>query len=305
MATIPESFFEKEIRNDFEIDETMKKAWAIQLGMLEKTLEIARSCDIDIWLDYGSLLGAVRHKGYIPWDDDIDVCIMRKDYINFLFLLKRKLPEYCRVKSFYTVDNFPDPKAFVCNRDVIDIGKDPKQAKITENNYGLPYVAGIDLYPLDYAPSDDEQWNLIRQIYIAVFDLVSNYDTYMENGELEDLIEQLEDLLNVHLERDENLRQSLCRLCDSVAMMTPKEEAGSVIWYPDAAIRDNDMRRPLSAYDNTIITDFEFLKVPIPEGYDDVLKLCYGSNYMTPIRAVSTHGYPFYKEQDEIIRSHS
>ncbi len=305
MHSIPENFFESETRLSFEITSTMKKAWAVQLTLLDQILEIAQSAGIKLWMDYGSLLGAIRHNGYIPWDDDIDICIMREDYIGFLFLLRRKLPECCRVRSFYTTENYTQPKAFISNRDVIDIGKDPEQKEITEKYFGIPYVAGVDLYPLDYVPRDEAQWNLIRSIYMAVYDLAMSFDVYRENGELEGYVSQIEELLNVQLKRDYTLRSSLWKLADSVAMMTKKEEADSVIWYPDSAMRHNDMRRPLSCYTGTDFIDFEFLKVPVPSGYHEILQACYGEDYMTPVRAESTHGYPFYKEQDEIIARHS
>jgi lipopolysaccharide cholinephosphotransferase len=321
MIRIPEDYFQNEIRLDFEITETMKRAWAIQLTLLNQVMEIANRHHFKLWLDYGSLLGAVRHNGYVPWDDDIDICMERPEYMRFLFILEKELPEYCRVRSFYTTPNYDQPKAFISNRDKIDASgttvsskaddfENKKDGQLTASEisdiyYGLPYVAGVDLYPLDYAPADEDQWNLIREIYMAVYDLAQKFDTYKENGELEGYVIQIEELLNVSIERGDNLKTNLWKLADSVAQMTHKSESNSMLWYPDAAMRRSDMRRPLSAYSETIITDFEMLKVPIPAGYHEILLADYGKNYMTPKRQSSTHEYPFYKVQQEWLDRHS
>ena len=64
------------MRRVIEIDELR----SLQLGILDC---VAKFCDehkIKYWLDYGTLIGAIRHKGYIPWDDDIDISMPRKDY---------------------------------------------------------------------------------------------------------------------------------------------------------------------------------------------------------------------------------
>lgn len=83
MNKIEEAFFQEEIRCDFLVDQKRKKVWATELLMLERLDEVCRKHDITYWAFYGTLLGAVRHQGFIPWDDDIDLVMFRDDYERF------------------------------------------------------------------------------------------------------------------------------------------------------------------------------------------------------------------------------
>ena len=77
-----EDFFLKETRCGFEISEMMKRAWSAELEVLEIVVDICNRNKLQYFADWGTLLGAVRHQGFIPWDDDIDICLKREDYTN-------------------------------------------------------------------------------------------------------------------------------------------------------------------------------------------------------------------------------
>ena len=80
---IPESFFKDEVRHGFLVPEEMKRAWASEMKVLDMLMDFCNKNDLRCFAEYGTLLGAVRHKGFIPWDDDIDVCMLRPDF-NYL-----------------------------------------------------------------------------------------------------------------------------------------------------------------------------------------------------------------------------
>lgn len=64
-----------------------------QVELLKGLVELKEFCyknNIEFWLDSGTLLGAVRHNGFIPWDDDIDISMMRKDYVRFIKMAKNQ-----------------------------------------------------------------------------------------------------------------------------------------------------------------------------------------------------------------------
>lgn len=301
MINFSEDFFKEEKRLDFTVPESIKKCWGIQLMVLDEVLSIARRHNIQLWMEYGSLLGAVRHNGFIPWDDDLDMCIKREDYEKLLDILPKELPPEMGIQNYYMSDTYDEPKTFIRNRTHIDAGIDPKEAAITSKYFGCPYFGGIDLFPLDYIPSNKQLWNSIYEIYEIVYNFAVDYDSYLSSGEAEDIASQLEKILNTTIERGPGMRACVFKLMDSISKMTTKKEAGWLSWYPEYAMCGDRRKRSLAAYSDTLWVDFEMIKVPIPIGYDEVLRSEYGEDYMTPTKGTVAHEFPYFKIQEKII----
>lgn len=77
---LPNGFLDGEIREGYEVSPKLKKIWAVELDLLEKFSQVCRKYGLKYHVAYGTMLGAVRHKGFIPWDDDLDVWMLRDDY---------------------------------------------------------------------------------------------------------------------------------------------------------------------------------------------------------------------------------
>lgn len=78
----------------------LRQAQLVMLEILRLVDDICQEHGIQYWLDGGTALGVIRHKGFIPWDDDLDICMLRKDYNRFLSIAENKLPENLFLQVF-------------------------------------------------------------------------------------------------------------------------------------------------------------------------------------------------------------
>ncbi len=128
----------------------------IQLEILDYVDYFCKQHNINYWLDYGTLLGAVRHKGYIPWDDDIDISMLRGDYERF----KNEFNKFSNEKyKFICVDNYPTFSNIIGKV----IATDTILYEPDEN--GMKISVNIDVSILDNAPNNISQIKKIFFLY--------------------------------------------------------------------------------------------------------------------------------------------
>ena len=99
-------FYKEEIRCGWRVDEKTKRIWAVQLEMLDEVERICKKYGLKYFADSGTLIGAVRHQGYIPWDDDIDLAMLREDYETFLKVAPGELKEHLVLQTPYREKNY-------------------------------------------------------------------------------------------------------------------------------------------------------------------------------------------------------
>lgn len=289
------AYFEDEVRDGFYVSSMMKKAWAAQLEVLYEVQQLCKRHGIQYFAEWGTLLGAVRHGGMIPWDDDLDICMLSKDYNRF-FELADELPDGFSISEYHT--NESDNMVIrVNNSKNIVVG-----GEHLERFYGFPYLAGIDIFRLDYLPKDKDAMKTHHNMVLLIGQIIGiTMKVEKSDGTDEELLEvqekylsKLEELCHVKFDRDKRIKKQLYHfLQEEVGDLYDSSASDEVTNLPRWS-ENIDYRFPKRCYEDIIYVPFENVDIALPVGYDELLRRKYGENYMKPIRAGSSHEYPYY-----------
>lgn len=278
----PNSFFYEEERDNTKITEQTKKIWAVEMDLLLQLDKICKENDLHFCVDCGTLLGAVRHKGYIPWDDDIDVVMLREDYDKLIEI---------------SGSAFQEPYFFQCNQ--TDQGFTHVHAQLRNSkttgalvyeSKKVPFNQGIflDIFPLDRV----SKYKILRVIKYYLMKLIIKTvqftDSTEKGGTAKQLIQKL--LKKITVCDGHNI---LLSQYDHLAKKSwfPSDLVAKVTFYPLRMYKSLETQLlPRMYFQSLIRIPFEFIHVPVPKEYDKVLKVYYGENYMEPVKSGGEHG---------------
>lgn len=250
----------------------------IQLDILQALHDFCIENNIKYSLGCGTMLGAVRHKGYIPWDDDIDFYVMRNDYERLIKIFpnvyKGDYELICLERDKEWGRSYA--KAFHNKTILIEDTTERKRIGI-----------GIDVYAIDYVPDDEEEWlkyNKRRLFYQSVFALKSMIISH-ERSIMKNAVVFLSHLLLSPI--------SLRHMAKFINRYAQKNN-GKCHTYACECVQGvitGKKRFKAADFDDVIEWPFEDRTFLIMKGYDDYLTNAYG-DYMTPPppeKRVSTH----------------
>lgn len=151
----------------FASDKPLRQAQLIMLRLLKVIDHICRDNNIEYWLDGGTLLGAIRHKGFIPWDDDIDIAMMRDDFKRFMQVVNDYLPEDMVMQ---TPESDPGYFKLATSYKV----RDTKSFFLEEKEDGTePYHLGVwvDIFVYDHLPDSRQKRSIYKYFAKKIFKL--------------------------------------------------------------------------------------------------------------------------------------
>ncbi|MCI5873712.1 MAG: LicD family protein [Clostridiales bacterium] len=294
-------FLKREIRDGFEIDEMMKRAWTAQMEVLLVVDEVCQRHGLQYFAYAGTLLGAVRHQGFIPWDDDIDICMKRNDYDALIRILPQGLPYGFVVAGMYAANERLQMAAYVPQLRVIADETLWNFNDYMKRFHGFPYQrVGIDIFPLDAVPQDIERAKQQKDIIRYGIPLLRDWEILEKEQRLESALQKLEQLSGMQIPRGKGSRNWIWRMLDAVSSLYRIDEAEELTKY-DVWIDRDAFRLKKEWFDEVVYLPFENIKVPVPVGYDEFLTLIYG-DYMRPVRGTAGHDYPFYGHMENELK---
>lgn len=298
MLQFTEEYFKTEVRDGFTIYELMKRTWAAQLEVLSKIIAICDKYHLIYYAYWGTLLGAVRHQGYIPWDDDLDIAMKRDDYIKFLEVAKKELPEEYCILNYYTETEYNNVFTRVTNGHSLDLSDE----KMTQY-HNCPFVVGIDIFPLYYVPRNvadaNEQKSILQIIdnVIKMAEIADSQKKMANNTVLAEGLVGLERITGYRFTTDRPIRNQLKILYDQISRLFEEQESDELTVFPLYMNDGYTVSKELLA--ESIQMPFENIMINAPKGYDAILTKTY-KDYMTPRQVRAAHDYPFYQGMLEI-----
>ena len=245
----------------------LKEVQNVELGILKMFDQLCKKYNLYYSLAYGTIIGAIRHKGFIPWDDDVDVMMPRKDYDKLISIMKKEEEGIAKnyvllhdgLKSYY----YPFYK--ICDRRTVAKAED----NITK--HGL----WIDIFPVDSIYDDEEATKKLHKKFRLMKNTVLSYTTdFSAKHKNWKFIPKFGLSVVAHIWGIDKLVAKIER---EAKKKRSKNRVSVLTW--QSSIAGN---MSVEDFYNSVLVDFEDSKFPVISGYDSYLRGIYGDYMQMP-----------------------
>lgn len=272
---MPKDYLLPETREGVFLDEKKKKLFKVSVEILEEIKKICEKHGLRYYAAYGTLLGAIRHKGFIPWDDDMDLWMPRSDMNRFKKLAQKELSD-----CYFMQTTEVEPGM---EKDFVKVRDNRTTAIVSwQLNAGVYTNMGIwvTIFPLDGCPTDDygAERILARKLNIAKMISCAYRRTYRPlKGLLVHIVSKLAvTILGV---------KRLCRMRDRVCPEFDISEKCTSLW---SLFGYKRLHCPTKVFSEWIDIPFEYTTIRVPKEYETVLSQLYG-DWRCPVRGTQSH----------------
>ncbi len=270
---IPQDFLNEEVRCDYTVSSQTKEIWAIELDLLHQLDTVCKANNLKYFAGAGTLLGAIRHKGFIPWDDDIDIYMLRDDYDKLLGLANEFKEPYFLHNAYTDQDYMRTFTRLRNTHTSFVIEWDVKRG--VNKRMGI----FIDIFPLDGICDNKKKDRIQKTIcrcYRVLFDTPMIYDPkWGIKAKIHETVKRM---------ASHAFRKHRLGFFRKYETQLKKHSVEGIKMWGNRTI-DFDCprsRRPIEDWMDIIETPFEFTSIPIPRNYDAILRQQYGDYMVFP-----------------------
>lgn len=260
-----------------------KKLWGVEMDLAKHLLSVCQKYNLKIWATGGTLIGAVRHKGFIPWDDDMDFTMMRDDYNKLIEIGPKEFQEPYFFQSFYTDCFFWGGMAKLRRSDTAMIEKG------YENHKSFHRGVFIDILVLDAIPKNEREFEKMYSKVKFLRRLLQNYRC-IDSRSFPFLGRFRHSLISAYfsIRPSSSVQKRIVQLL-SKNSIKDNNYCGLLDYYALEGYKISKIKfRNKHYYDETVWLPFHDMQIPAPKEYDALLRDLFG-DYMNPVKGTQSH----------------